>query len=685
MNSSRLRHELVLVAMAMLLGIVMRFSYVDRMAVEHFDEGIYTSNIWFSPTLGDGYPNRQFFAPPGLPSTIEFFSWFAPKDIAPFLPALLLGSFMIPTVWLAARIWFGQVAGLIAAFLVAGSDYHIIFSRMAMTDVPVLTMFTVAVAAGSFAVQKQSSRWMIASGILTGLAWYTKYTGWLPVAILTAGTGLWWLLVGRRVVSIWIMFRLLAVLLMTVLVMWLPLNSWLAPVGGYSAVSANHSGYWGGWDGWQNRLVDHLIYHLNFDSLLSCGCLGLGMIAAATRRWIDLKRFTMARSDNASAASVSFPSTVILVRLFGAAVVLAILASAVGSFLILLCVGIGGVGGLLLWPVLSDLHARRITEDLSAEEGATVGCFEADLQAAPIVDPTYGVCLVFAWFIGLLVTIPGYQAYPRLSLPLLAAVWLAASAGLAWWMEAVLNVARRVPASHSQLSFGKRAIRRLTNVAVIVAIALVFSGAGSIRPTTIWQGRTSLRDASWQLAQIIQQDQNGTWVRPLKPMHMTDSGLIRARAEPEYDDEGNLIPGPSEVSELLQEVPGPPDRSEPLFDSNAIDVIVYGYGEPAVLKHMTDAGLLVNPVQTSEFVSASLKGQPLPTYFVIGPYALRSEGKQDGSRFLHDWVWNQDRFQHVADVRFVVSDVVIYNLFPPTWVGGHPEAAVQKFELYRLK
>ncbi|MEP3480744.1 MAG: glycosyltransferase family 39 protein [Fuerstiella sp.] len=685
MNSSRLRHELVLVAMAMLLGIVMRFSHADRMAVEHFDEGVYTSNLWMSPTVADGYPSGQFFAPPGLPTAIEFFAWFAPQDIAPFLPALLLGSLMIPTAWLAARLWFGQVAGLMAAFLVAGSDYHIIFSRMALTDVPVLTLITLAVTAGSFAVQKQSSRWMIASGILTGLAWYTKYTGWLPVAILTAGTGLWWLLIGRRVVSIWIMFRLLAVLLVTVLVMWLPLNSWLAPVGGYSAVNANHSGYWSGWDGWQNRLVDHLIYHLNFDSLLSCGCLGLGMIAAATRRWIELKRSSMSRPDVADAVSVSFPSTVILVRLFGAAVVLAILASAVGSFLILLCVGIGGVGGLLLWPVLSDLHARRVTGDLSAEEGAAVGSFEADLQAAPIVDPTYGVCLVFAWFVGLLVTIPGYQAYPRLSLPLLAAVWLAASAGLAWWMEAVLNVARRVPTSDIVVSFRKRAIQRLTNVAVIVAIALVFSGAGSIRPTTIWQGRTSLRDASWKLAQIIQQDQSGTWVRPTKPMHVTETGLIRARAEPEYDQQGKLVPGPSEISELLEEVPEPMNRAEPVFDSDTIDVIVYGYGEPAVLKHLTDAGLLVNPVQTSEFVAASLKGRPLPTYFVLGPYALRSNGKQDESHFLHDWVWNQNRFEHVADVRFVVSDVVMYNLFPPTWIGGHPEAAVQRLELYRLK
>lgn len=685
MNSSRLRHELTLVAMAMLLGIVMRFSHADRMAVEHFDEGVYTSTVWFNPTVGNGYPSRQFFAPPGLPSGIKFFSWIAPEDIASFLPALLMGSLMIPTAWLAARVWFGQVAGVIAAFLVAGSDYHIVFSRMALTDVPVLTLMTFAVTAGSLAVHKQSARWMILAGVFTGLAWYTKYTGWLPVAILTAGTGLWWLLMGRRVASIWTMLRLLAVLLVTVFIMWLPLNSWLGSVGGYSAVMQNHAGYWNGISGWQDRLVDHLIYHLNFDSLLSCGCLGLGIIGGATRRWTELKRCTWNRSQAASEMQLAFPSSVVLFRLFTAAVILAILASAVGSFLILLCVGIGGMAGLLLWPVLSDLHARRITGDLSIEEGASVGCFEADLQAAPIIDPKYGACLVLAWFVGLLVTVPGYQPYPRLSLPLLAAVWLAASAGLAWWMEAVLNVARRAPSTTGTVSFRKRVLQRLTSVAVIVAIALVFSGAGSIRSATIWQSRTSLRDASWKLAGIIQQDLDGTWVRPDRPMHFTDSGMITARAEPEYDQQGVMIPAPSELSELLRDVSEPADRTARLFDPQSPQTVVYGYGEPAVLKHLTDSGLLVNPVQTSDFSAARLNGQPLPTYFVLGPYALRSPGNQTGTSFMNDWVWNQDRFEHVADVRFIVSDVVRYNLFPPTWLSSHPEAAIQKLELYRLK
>lgn len=689
MNSSRLRHELTLVAMAMLLGIVMRFAHADHMAVEHFDEGIYTSSVWFDSELSDGYPGRQFFAPAGLPAAIKFFSWIAPADLAPFLPALILGSLMIPIAWLTARIWFGQMAGLIAAFLVAGSDYHIVFSRMAMTDVPALAWMTLAVLAGSYAVHKQSSRWMILAGVLTGLAWYTKYTGWLAVAILGAGTGLWWLLIGCRAVSVWVMLRLLGVLLATVFVMWLPLNSWLEPVGGYSAVMENHRGYWSGMTGWQNRLIDHLIYHMHFDSMLSCGCLGLGMIGAATRRWIELKRCTwnadrQDSTENNTQAS-DFPSSVVLVRMILGGVILAFLATAVSSFLLMLCAAIGGMAGLVLWPVLSDLHARRITGDLSAEDGAVVRTFEADLDSAPLIDPKYAACLVIAWFAGLLVTIPGYQPYPRLSLPLLAAIWLGASAGLAWWMEALLNVARRVPSKTGAVSFRRRTFERLTSVAIVVAIALVFSGAGELSPVNIWQNRTSLRDASWEIASIIRKDLDGEWQDAQVPADLKNGGKVLPEAEPEYDESGALVPGPSEMSEWLRQVAPPADRTSPVFETTLPEAVVYGFGEPSVLNHLVSAGVLVNPVQTTEFGPVTLQGEPLPTYFVMGPYALRTPGREPGTDFMHDWVRDQDRFEHVADVRFVISDIVAYNLYSPLWVANHSEAAIQKLELYRLK
>ena len=55
---------------ALLLGAVLRLSLLGRIAVEHFDEGVYSSNLWFES--GTGYPARYLYGPPLLPMVIEW-------------------------------------------------------------------------------------------------------------------------------------------------------------------------------------------------------------------------------------------------------------------------------------------------------------------------------------------------------------------------------------------------------------------------------------------------------------------------------------------------------------------------------------------------------------------------------------------------------------------------------------
>ncbi|MEZ6122799.1 MAG: hypothetical protein R3C49_06440 [Planctomycetaceae bacterium] len=52
---------------------------------------------------------------------------------------------------------------------------------------------------------------------------------------------------------------------------------------------------------------------------------------------------------------------------------------------------------------------------------------------------------------------------------------------------------------------------------------------------------------------------------------------------------------------------------------------------------------------------------------------------------LDTWATAQHRFEHIADFHFAPSDVVLYNLYSPTWIAQHVETTVQRFELYRLK
>jgi len=55
-----------------LLGALFRCQFLSAMAIEHFDEGVYASNLWFSPEQGAEYPGRYFYAPPLFPFLIEW-------------------------------------------------------------------------------------------------------------------------------------------------------------------------------------------------------------------------------------------------------------------------------------------------------------------------------------------------------------------------------------------------------------------------------------------------------------------------------------------------------------------------------------------------------------------------------------------------------------------------------------
>lgn len=676
MNLKPTKQELALVLMALLMGIVLRMAHTDRLAVEHFDEGVYSSELWYQDGQGGPYPMRHLYAPPLLPTMISAVSMLPGLDhLAPFMPAMVFGCLTVGALWWMGRAWFGMNAGLVIVFLVAFSDFHILFSRMAMTDVPALFWICLAVAIASRGLERQSARSMMLAGLCTSLAWWTKYTGWLALAIVFSGSGLWWLIKGRRTLSFPRLLMLLISMGAVAVLCWLPVLWMLQQHGGYEAVKQNHSGYYLGFDGWRNRLADHLVYHFRLDSWFGAGAVGLGMLAAATQRWFLLKRSTWNNGDNSPGGD--FPSPAILARFIVAAVALACMACGVGTVGLLTCIAIGGIAGMFLWPMLPDLYSRRTTSDLSPASENGFRYVEADLQSAPTVDPTLGACLVAAWFGGMLLMTPTYQSYPRLSLPLLAAIWLAAAGGLAWWMEATINVARRGTDQPNHRGLG--IAKRLAGGLLMLAFMLTLFGAGSLQPSWIWQDRTSLRDAARALGAATLHHAEGDYIKTPVEMFIDESGIIHPDAEDEYDAEGELIPQPTALDTLMESIAARADASTPLVKSDTPTCVVYGFGEPSVLQHLSDAGLTVGPVQDLNFPAAAWKGQPLPTYLILGPYALRTPG------LLHDWMLKQDRFEHVDDFYFAPSEVVLFNLFSPKWISQHEEVAVQKLELYRLK
>src|SRR4029078_171014 len=113
------RRELALLAGVLVIGCALRVGSLSHSAVEHFDEGVYASNIFFVPP-DFAYPMQRFYAPPLVPALIEGGMLAGlPKHLAALWPGFLAGCGTIAALWRFGRSWFSPRAGLAAATLAA--------------------------------------------------------------------------------------------------------------------------------------------------------------------------------------------------------------------------------------------------------------------------------------------------------------------------------------------------------------------------------------------------------------------------------------------------------------------------------------------------------------------------------------------------------------------------------------
>lgn len=664
------RAEWWLVAMAVLVAAGLRLQHADLLAIEHFDEGVYSAPLWYQGAEGGNYPSSHLYAPPLLSWCIQISALVTGNaEVAPFLPSMICGVLTVPLLWWMARCWFGQNAGLFLLFVVALNEFHVQLSRFALTDAPSLFLICAAVSLALCGLQKRSFGWMVAAGLVTGLAWWMKYLGWLPLAIVSSGGTFWWLLSGRRSVGIG---KLLLLLITMIITATLAISPWLwmlQPLGGYAAVRANHAAYVSyDFAAWKDHLYTHIIYQIRFDSWVGACSITIGILAAANRRWIDLARSTW---NETTATNERFPPRRLLLKFVGAAVVLGVISLGITTIGLLVCLAIGGLAGIFIWGTLNSLYRQTLTGDSASDNDLIVPLTEADRRAAPVIDPMLGTCVVTAWLIGLLVTTPLYEPFPRLGLPLLAAVWLAAAGGVAWWIEANLNVARR-PAPTGAVPRTQQVFRQMLTGMILGAVALAVLTVDLLDSPSFWQDRRSLRDASLHLAENVLE--HAKLERPVNA-NANQNYPIVVTPDPVGEDGESELSG---TDRLLQKIEEPFLKPLPLVDPQPPKAVVYTFGEPAVAAHLHAAGLTVAPVAVIPDQVARLSDQPLRTYFVIGPNALRTDG------FLNNWASRQYQFRHIRDFHFAPSDLVLLNLFTPQWIRQHVESRVQKLELYEL-
>jgi len=198
MNEVRtsLTREWVVISSLTLVGAVLRLWAFGELGLDHFDEGIYAfSGLWISTVDGPLALDPMVipYAPCGFPILVGVsYLMFGVSDHSAILAATVCGIATIPIVGWLGRRTFGPGAGAASATFVALSMAHVAFSRKALTDVPFLLVWLVAIGQGSRFLERPTGWRAFALGLCVGVAQEFKYNGWLvgsiPIVAALVGT-----------------------------------------------------------------------------------------------------------------------------------------------------------------------------------------------------------------------------------------------------------------------------------------------------------------------------------------------------------------------------------------------------------------------------------------------------------------------------------------------------------------
>ena len=457
-------------------GLLLRAAVPGRMAIEHFDEGVYASNFYCGHLTPEfQFPDRHLYAPPVLPTLLEEPLRLTGWGSSVMWVNVVAGALMAPLVWWTTREWFGPTAGLVAALLAATSDYHIAFSRAALTDALLALCMLAGVFAWWRAVLTGRPLWIAGAGLLAGLAWCTKYNGWLTLAVTGSGT-FGWLLVSRPRSVSWTVSVLTwcATVGIAAGLFWAIALRGLADLGGYGAVAENHGRYFTGLSDWLPNLLQHYAGHRVLDGWAAW--IGLALAIAAAGSYAR-ERFTWNGRGALTTALLT-------------GIACASAAILVGTSLVLTLVV---VAGALLW-----WNGRGRQSSKTRRGGEEID----DQQATPAARQLPG-WLLAAWFIGLFVGTPLYHPYPRLSVTWLVAAWIATAWGLSHalpiafkWMSPV-----ELPGSQSQ-----RRAAACAGTLALVAVAVWGLTLSERVTAAAWDDRTGMESAALQILRRIEQE-----------------------------------------------------------------------------------------------------------------------------------------------------------------------------------
>src|SRR6185369_1431806 len=162
------------------------------------------------------------------------------------------------------------------------------FSTTALTDELLGLWLILAVDAVARSLRGGDFRWATVAGLYTGVAWWTKYNGWLPLAIEAAGIFVLVCISPRQRQRLNTFLACFAVTAVVATAVWSPYFFSLQSQGGYAPIADNHAKYFVGLAGWLDSASRQLANQRVLASRLSAvGILIAVALPAALpgRRW----------------------------------------------------------------------------------------------------------------------------------------------------------------------------------------------------------------------------------------------------------------------------------------------------------------------------------------------------------------------------------------------------------------
>ena len=197
---SKINKKTILLVLIILIAAIIRLWAFPSIELVSWDEATYSNGgrwlaglVYSEEPLGEikeaieqhrMHVLNPYNTPPLFPALISvFFLLFGVKANIAVLVSIIFGVLAVIIMYVFASELYGKKAGLIASALLAVTEYHMVYSRMALVDSTFLFFFMTSLYFYYKSFKIMSMRNFALAGLFTGICMNIKYNGFFPLII----------------------------------------------------------------------------------------------------------------------------------------------------------------------------------------------------------------------------------------------------------------------------------------------------------------------------------------------------------------------------------------------------------------------------------------------------------------------------------------------------------------------